>query len=127
MPEYEVAVTDYVFPDLDTERRILSENNAEMIIAQCKNADEVISIAKNADILGHLPACPQQGTLNLATSEICSVKNAIGRMPALTTEIIFPFDLGKTNAIIDQLFDYSRAAQDYPVNNIAVTQPATGF
>ncbi len=35
-----VAVTDYVFPDLDTERRILSENNAEMIVAIILNRGE---------------------------------------------------------------------------------------
>ena len=51
MPKFEVAVTDYVFPDLDSESRILAENDAEMVIAQCKSTDEVISIARDADVI----------------------------------------------------------------------------
>lgn len=51
MPKFKVVVTDYVFPDLDAERGILSENDAEMIIAQCESADEVISIARDADVI----------------------------------------------------------------------------
>lgn len=51
MLKFKVAVTDYVFPDLDSERKILAENDAEMIIAQCESADEVVSIAKDADVI----------------------------------------------------------------------------
>ena len=48
---FRVAVTDYVFPDLDAERRILAENDAELVVAQCENADDVISLARHADVI----------------------------------------------------------------------------
>jgi len=51
MPKFKVVVTDYVFPDLDMECRILSEHNAEMIAAQCKSGDEVVALAKDADVI----------------------------------------------------------------------------
>ncbi|MBD3182665.1 C-terminal binding protein [Candidatus Poribacteria bacterium] len=51
MAEFKVAVTDYVFPDLDSERATLAENNAELVIAQCESVDDVISIARDADVI----------------------------------------------------------------------------
>jgi len=52
MSKFKVAVTDYVFEDLNDERMILSTKcDAELVAAQCKNADEVIAIAFDADAI----------------------------------------------------------------------------
>ena len=51
MAKFKVVVIDYVFQNLDEGRMILSECDAELVVAQCNSADEVISIAGDADAL----------------------------------------------------------------------------
>lgn len=51
MAKFKVAVTDYVFENLNEERKILSECDAKLVAAQCKSKDEVISIAEDADAI----------------------------------------------------------------------------
>ncbi len=51
MAKYKVVITDYDFPDAETERKILSEISAELILSQCRTENEVIRVAKDADAL----------------------------------------------------------------------------
>jgi len=49
--KFKVVVTDYVFDNLDTERSILEECDAELVVLQCKSVDEVIPFAIDADAI----------------------------------------------------------------------------
>ncbi len=44
-----VAITDYVFPDLEEEKRVLSELGAEIVSAQSRTENEVIEVCRGAD------------------------------------------------------------------------------
>lgn len=46
-----VVVADYVFKDLDPERRIFAAAAVELVAAQCKTPDELIAVGKDADAL----------------------------------------------------------------------------
>ena len=48
MAKYKVAVTDYLFPNLDPEKQILEPLGAEILAKQCQNVEEVISISEDA-------------------------------------------------------------------------------
>jgi D-3-phosphoglycerate dehydrogenase len=48
---YKVVVTDYEYPDLDQERKVLSAIGVEFVAGQCKDEDAVIALAKDADAL----------------------------------------------------------------------------
>jgi len=51
MGKFKVAVSDYVFPNLEPEREILGPLGAEVVGQQCKTVEELISISKDADAL----------------------------------------------------------------------------
>jgi D-3-phosphoglycerate dehydrogenase / 2-oxoglutarate reductase len=44
-----VAVTDYVFPSLEPEQRVLTPLGVELRRAQCKSEDEIIELTRGAD------------------------------------------------------------------------------
>ena len=46
--KFTVVVTDYDYPDLDIERRIITEAGGTLIPAQCRSEEEVIQKAKDA-------------------------------------------------------------------------------
>jgi D-3-phosphoglycerate dehydrogenase len=46
-----VAVTDYVFPSLEPEQRVLAPLGAELRPAQCKSEEEIIALAQDADAI----------------------------------------------------------------------------
>jgi D-3-phosphoglycerate dehydrogenase len=46
-----VAVTDYVFPSLEPEQRVLAPLGVELRPAQCKSEAEIIDLAKQADAI----------------------------------------------------------------------------
>ena len=49
MAEFKVAVTDYVFPNLDPEREVLSEVGAELVAGQSKTREELIELVRGVD------------------------------------------------------------------------------
>jgi len=49
MSSFKVVVTDYVFPDLEPEKEILSEVSAELVAGQCQTKQEVIELVPGAD------------------------------------------------------------------------------
>jgi D-3-phosphoglycerate dehydrogenase len=51
MAKFKVVVTDYVFANLDTERSMLAECDAELYAYQCKSVDELIPLAVDADVI----------------------------------------------------------------------------
>ena len=51
MSRYKVAVTDYVFPDLEVERRILETIGACLVAGQSKSGRDVIDLAHDADAI----------------------------------------------------------------------------
>jgi D-3-phosphoglycerate dehydrogenase len=46
-----VAVTDYVFPSLEPEQRVLAPLGVDLRSAQCKSEEEIITLAKDADAI----------------------------------------------------------------------------
>ena len=46
-----VLVTDYAWPRLDIEQRILAEVDAELVVAETGEEDEIISLARTADAI----------------------------------------------------------------------------
>lgn len=46
-----VLVTDYAWPSLDIERRILGDAGAELIVAESGEADELVALAADADAI----------------------------------------------------------------------------
>ena len=44
-----VAITDYVFPSLEPEQRVLAPLGVELRLAQCKSEEEIIDLAQEAD------------------------------------------------------------------------------
>jgi D-3-phosphoglycerate dehydrogenase len=46
-----VVVTDYEYPNLDQERRVVEEFGAELVPCQCKSEDDLITQAADADAL----------------------------------------------------------------------------
>jgi len=49
--DYKVLVTDYAWPALDIERRVLAEVGADLIVAQTGEAAELIELAPQADAI----------------------------------------------------------------------------
>lgn len=51
MPRFKVLLTDYAWPDLDIERRILREADAELIVAEKTDAAALADLARDADAI----------------------------------------------------------------------------
>ena len=51
MSKYKVLLTDYAWPDLNIERRILAEADAELIVAEQTNSDALARLAVDADAI----------------------------------------------------------------------------
>lgn len=49
MCKFKVAITDYVFPNLDPEKQILAEVGAEIVFGQSKTKAEVMELVKGVD------------------------------------------------------------------------------
>ena len=47
--KYKVAVTDWVFENLEPEKEILAAVDAEVVAVQAKTADDLLAIARDAD------------------------------------------------------------------------------
>ena len=48
---YKAVVTDYVFENLEPERKILAQVGCEVVAGQCKTEDEVIELAEDSDAI----------------------------------------------------------------------------
>ncbi|MBA1333734.1 MAG: D-3-phosphoglycerate dehydrogenase [Firmicutes bacterium] len=46
---FKVVITDHRFPNIDSERQVLSEVGAEVIVSEAKNDEELIELVKDAD------------------------------------------------------------------------------
>jgi D-3-phosphoglycerate dehydrogenase len=51
MPKYKVLLTDYAWPDLDIERQILAEADAELVVAKQSDAASLAKLAADADAI----------------------------------------------------------------------------
>ncbi|MDE0300222.1 MAG: C-terminal binding protein [Candidatus Poribacteria bacterium] len=71
---YTVLMTDYAWPSVDPERKVLSEIGAELIVAETGAEDELVSLAPQAD--GILTCWEQTTTAVVRAAERCQV---IGR------------------------------------------------
>ena len=48
MAVFKVAVTDSVFPNLDTERAILAREGAELAASQCRSVADAVALVQGA-------------------------------------------------------------------------------
>ena len=71
---YTVLMTDYAWPSVEPERKVLSEIGAELIVAETGAEDELVSLAPQAD--GILTCWEQTTTAVVRAAERCQV---IGR------------------------------------------------
>ncbi len=51
MSKYKVLLTDYAWPDLDIERRILAEIDAELVVAESHDVPSLIQLAADVDAI----------------------------------------------------------------------------
>ncbi|UOQ42854.1 C-terminal binding protein [Halobacillus salinarum] len=51
MATFKVLVTDYTYPTLEPERKVLETADAELVTAQCRTEDDVIEAAKGVDAI----------------------------------------------------------------------------
>jgi len=51
MGRFKVAVTDYVFPDLEVERKLLETIGASLVAGQSRNGRDVVELAHDADAI----------------------------------------------------------------------------
>jgi D-3-phosphoglycerate dehydrogenase / 2-oxoglutarate reductase len=51
MPRYKVLLTDYAWPDLEIERRILQEVGAELVVAEAVDSASLAKLAADADAI----------------------------------------------------------------------------
>src|SRR6185437_8672366 len=51
MPRYKVLLTDYAWPDLDIERAILAEGDAELVVARETDAASLAALATDVDAI----------------------------------------------------------------------------
>ncbi|HEY3416768.1 MAG TPA: C-terminal binding protein [Armatimonadota bacterium] len=49
MRRFKVAVTDYVFPNLDPEQELLGAVEAELVVGQCKSKEEALALVRGVD------------------------------------------------------------------------------
>jgi len=47
--KFKVVITDHRFPNVDTERKVLSKVDAEVIVSEAKNDEELMELVKDAD------------------------------------------------------------------------------
>ncbi len=72
--KYTVLMTDYAWPSVEPERKVLSEIGAELIVAETGAEDELVNLAPHAD--GILTCWEQTTTAVIRAAERCRV---IGR------------------------------------------------
>ncbi len=51
MPHFKVVVSDYILPDLEIEREMLTAIGAEFVPGQCRNLQDIIELARDADAM----------------------------------------------------------------------------
>ena len=51
MPKYRVLLTDYAWPDLEIERSVLAEYDAELVVAPDREMPTLVALARDADAI----------------------------------------------------------------------------
>ena len=73
-----VVVTDYAFPDLNTEQQILSAGGCEVIGRQCKTETELINLCRDADAVVTQFARINASVINAMTRSRVIVRYGVG-------------------------------------------------
>lgn len=76
MPQFRVLLTDYAWPSLDLEKRILAEVDAELIVADKQDADSLAALAGPVDaIMTNWAKVPEQV---IAAAPNCRIVSRLG-------------------------------------------------
>lgn len=82
MPKYKVLITDYAWPDVEIERRVLAEIDAELIVAQKQDVESLTALAADVDgimtnwaktpaaVIGAAPKCRIVSRLGIGLDNI---------------------------------------------------------
>jgi len=76
MPKFRVLLTDYAWPDLEIEKRVLAEVDAELLVAEATDVESLAKLAKSADaIMTNWARVPEQV---LAAATKCRIVARLG-------------------------------------------------
>lgn len=76
MPKFKVLLTDYAWEDVDIERGILAEIDAELIVAEKTDVESLVALAKDCDaIMTNWAKTPEQV---IAASGKCRIVSRLG-------------------------------------------------
>lgn len=109
--KYTVLMTDYAWPSVDPERKVLSEIGAELIVAETGAEDELVSLAPQAD--GILTCWEQTTTAVVRAAERCQVIGRCGiGLDNIDVETATELGIVVTNVpayCIDEVSDHTMA------------------
>ena len=109
--KYTVLMTDYAWPSVDPERKVLSEIGAELIVAETGAEDELVSLAPQAD--GILTCWEQTTTAVIRAAEHCQVIGRCGiGLDNIDVETATELGIVVTNVpayCIDEVSDHAMA------------------
>ena len=109
--KYTVLMTDYAWPSVEPERKVLSEIGAELVVAETGAEDELVSLAPQAD--GILTCWEQTTTAVVKAAERCQVIGRCGiGLDNIDVETATELGIVVTNVpayCIDEVSDHAMA------------------
>ena len=109
--KYTVLMTDYAWPSVEPERKVLSEIGAELIVAETGAEDELVSLAPQAD--GILTCWEQTTTAVVRAADRCKVIGRCGiGLDNIDVETATELGIVVTNVpayCIDEVSDHAMA------------------
>lgn len=76
MSQFKVLITDYAWPDVDIERQVLAEVDAELIVAQQTDEDSLAGLASDVD--GIMTCWAKVSEAVIAASPKCQIVSRLG-------------------------------------------------
>jgi D-3-phosphoglycerate dehydrogenase len=74
--KYKVLITDYAWPSVEPERKVLAEVDAELIVAETGKAEELVALAQQVD--GILTTWAQVTTVVIKAAQGCKIISRCG-------------------------------------------------
>ncbi|MCA9271098.1 MAG: C-terminal binding protein, partial [Planctomycetales bacterium] len=78
MPQFQVLLTDYAWPDLDIEREVLREIDAELVVAEKSDAQSLAALAKERRVDAIMTNWAKVPAEVIAAAEGCRIVSRLG-------------------------------------------------
>ena len=78
MPRFQVLITDYAWPDVEIERRILADAGAELVVAEQKDAASLAALAKSRSVDAIMTNWAKVPQAVIAASPKCQIVSRLG-------------------------------------------------